>query len=113
MANKVQVRVELRHFMKGDWFDRDKAFRLMMDAFRRKVGDAGIRQAYYEHQEFTSKSRKIRHRKHLARIEQQMDQLERRILGGETIRTNTQMVKRVMQRLKNRKRREERSWYHT
>lgn len=109
MSNVVQVRVELKNFSKGDYFDREKAFRIMMSEFRNKCADAGIMHDYKEHQQFESKARKRRQKRRETQSRLLLDNLERKIKAGEPVEKNGKLYKKLMQKSKSKNKREDKN----
>lgn len=110
MANIVQVRVELKNFGKGDYFDRDKAHRIMVAEFRRKCQDVGIARLYKDHQYFESDARKSRRKRKESQTRLQLDNLERKIRSGEPVPKNNRLYKKLMQqKTKSKHKREDKN----
>lgn len=67
MANRVRVRVEMRHGQGGgNEEERYMAFKRLFTAFKKAVDEDGVMNTYKQHQTFESKPRKKRRKKHEA-----------------------------------------------
>lgn len=102
MGNVVNVRVEAKTF-KGDFYDRDKAFKIMFNDFKRKVSDAGIMTDYKNHQTYESKSRKDRQKRREIVARMQMEDLEQKIKAGKPVEKNNKLYKKYMQKQRSKK----------
>ena len=76
MAKVARVRVELKlNNPRATKEERERAFRAMHSAFRKKVTEAGIISKYKEKQFFESKSEKKRRRSKKAELERKKQKL--------------------------------------
>ena len=105
MANKVNVRVEL----KKKYPDRDvsvnnRNFKEMMQTFRKLVNNSGVMHEYKEHQTFESKSEKRRKKRKEARKKRRMEMLEEKILRGERVKAPSGIVRKVLNKDKKQRR---------
>lgn len=73
MANKTRVRVELRAGRNSG--DKERAFRSLHSAFKRKVTEAGIISDWKSHQFFESKGEKRRRKAKESAQERQKQKL--------------------------------------
>ncbi len=99
MANAVRVRVSLENKFR----DPVKNFKEMMHKFRRRVGDAGIKEQYKEHQVFMSKSEKRRKKKREAIARARENMIEEKMLTGEPIKAPAGLIKKVASRFNAKK----------
>lgn len=100
MANQVRVRVEC----KRKYSDPHRNFKDMIQDFKRKVSNSGILHDYKEHQYYESPSEKNRKKRKESEKKQQMEALEKKILGGETVKASAGLIKKVMSNLAKNKR---------
>lgn len=97
----VNVRVEVKEsksFKNGDYYDRNKAEKIMINDFKKKCKDAGIAAEYKERQVFESKARKDRRKRNDVVSRLQMESLEEKIKAGKPVERNTKLYKKYMQK---------------
>lgn len=95
MANKVRVSAKL----KNKYNDPYKNFNDMFKEFKRRVNNAGILADYRDHEFYVSEGEKRRKKKIEAKKKSQMENLERKILGGEQVKASAGLIKKVMSNL--------------
>lgn len=100
MKNKTRVRVEL----KRKYNDPERNFKDMFQEFKRRVNNAGIMADYKDHQYYESKSEKKRKKRIESEKKQQMETLERKILGGERVKASAGLIKKILTNLNKDKR---------
>lgn len=74
MANKVRVRVEARRSRGRSFTEQQRAFRAMLQEFKRRVADQGILKDYKERSVFRSKGEKARRKRREASIRAKQEQ---------------------------------------
>jgi hypothetical protein len=107
MANVTNVRVELRPARGGSEYDRDRAFKVMMSVFKKKMADAGVLAQHKNHQEFVSVSRKDRLKLRALIQARKLDEIEDKIRRGESITKDKNLVKKVQTRMNKKKQRKD------
>lgn len=95
MAIRARVRVEL----KKKYNDPMRNFRDMLQEFRRRVNNSGIMHDVKDHEFFESKSEKKRKKRKEAEKKHLMEDLERKILGGERVKASAGLIKKIMSNL--------------
>jgi ribosomal protein S21 len=107
MANVTNVRVELKPGRGNDSQDRERAFKVMLSFFKRKVADAGVLSAYKDHEAYVSPSRKARLKLRATVQARKFDEIEGKLQRGETIEKDKKLVKKVQTRMKKKKQRKD------
>jgi ribosomal protein S21 len=107
MANVTNVRVELKPGRGNDYHDRDRAFKIMLALFKRKVADAGVLSQYKDHEAYVSPSRKARLKMRATVQARKLDEIEGKLRRGEPIEKDKNLVKKVQTRMKKKKQRKD------
>lgn len=107
MANVTNVRVELRPTRGGSEYDRDRAFKIMMALFKRKMADAGVLAQVRKYEAYESESRKDRMKLRATVQARKLDEIEDKIRRGETITKDKNLVKKVQTRMNKKKQRKD------
>lgn len=92
MSNITRVKVEL----KKKHNDPQRNFKDMLQEFKKRVSNAGILHDYKDHQFYKTKSQKKRKKRIAMEKKLQMENLEKRILGGEQVRASAGLLKKVL-----------------
>lgn len=95
----ARVRVELKPSKKGPEID----FKIMFTEFKRRVSDAGILHELKERQYFESKSHKERMAKRAQIQKRKEEDMEQKILRGEKVKGSSKLVKKIRNRSKYKK----------
>lgn len=95
MANVARARAEL----KRKYNDPERNFKALLREFKSNVSNAGIMHDYKDHAFFESKSERKRKKRKESQKKQQMELLERKLLGGERVKAPAGLIKKVLSNL--------------
>jgi ribosomal protein S21 len=107
MANVTNVRVELKPTRGSSDYDRDRAFKIMLALFKRKVADSGVLSTYKDHESYVSPTRKARLKLRAVVQARKLDDIEGKLRRGEAIEKDKNLVKKVQTRMKKKKQRKD------
>lgn len=105
MSAAVRCRVDLKMFGRHaqEW-DREKAFRILLNEFRHRCSDAGIMHDIKDRQFFESKSRKQRKKLRDTINRRKQDEIEEKIRRGEQVHgVSGKILKKIRSRDKMNK----------